>query len=147
MYQDVISTYRVKKNTPPPLVPLCRLVINESIRTVRENVVALGPMFRDMGYLKELGVFLVSVKRIGEPELEVSRYDLDDWGPVWRDVNSEFEQELLRNQEWIHLSNKKFIIWDGNHRVQAWMNMIKQGTLNLFVSLCICFLELSLLMF
>ncbi|KAJ7226524.1 hypothetical protein O6H91_18G013800 [Diphasiastrum complanatum] len=62
LLQDVISTYRVKRTHLLHLCH-CRLVINESIRIVRENVVALGPMFRDMGYFKELGVFLVSSEK------------------------------------------------------------------------------------
>lgn len=125
--QDVIASLRVCKSTPPPPVPLCRLVVNESIRLVQKNISDLGYGFRMNGYLKELGTFLVSIKKANEPELEVSDLDLQEWGPIWRSINAGFEEEVLRSDEWSHLSNKKFIVWDGNHRVQAWMEKIREG--------------------
>lgn len=125
--QDVISSFRQNRARPPPFVPLCRLVVNEAIRTVKEDIPEFLNTFRDYGYLRELGIFLVSSKRISQPDLEVTQYDLDQWGPIWREVNDEFEQDLAGSEEWAHLSNKKFIIWDGNHRAQAWMRQIHQG--------------------
>lgn len=125
--QDVLRSFRVCNNTPPPSVPLCRLVLNEAIRTVRKNVSDLEAKFETMGYIKELGSFLVSAKKLGEPEMVVSTLDIQEWGPVWQEVNNEFEEEVLRSSDWQHLSNKKFLVWDGNHRVKAWMSKIKEG--------------------
>ncbi|KAJ7531102.1 hypothetical protein O6H91_14G032300 [Diphasiastrum complanatum] len=71
MLQDVVASLRVVKSVPPPPIPLCRLVVNEAIRTVQENITDLGMKFRTMGYPRELGTFFVSMKRVGESELEV----------------------------------------------------------------------------
>ena len=35
---DIFSKFVVKRNTQPPLIPLCRLISNESIRTVSTQV-------------------------------------------------------------------------------------------------------------
>ncbi|KAJ7528213.1 hypothetical protein O6H91_16G090300 [Diphasiastrum complanatum] len=70
--QDVLRSFRVCNNTPPPPVPLCHLVLNEAIRTVRKNVLDLEAKFETVGYIKELGSFLVSAKKVGEPKMVVS---------------------------------------------------------------------------
>lgn len=99
MLQDVIASFRVVKGVPPPPVPLCRLLVNEAIRTIQDNITELGTKFRTMGYLRELGTFFVSLKKAGESEHEVDQYDLEDWGPVWREVNMEFEEDLRKVPE------------------------------------------------
>lgn len=126
--QDTIQAFRTKCATPPPMIPLCRLVVNEAIRTVSEHISDLGYRFRTSGYLPEQGKFMVSVPRDWESEHEVTSFDEAAWGPIWCRVNREFEDELLNLPEWKHLSNKKFIVWDGNHRCKSWMARVKEGT-------------------
>lgn len=125
--QDVVSGFRVLKSTPPPPIPLCRLVRNPSVRATTGSSNNLAAHFEQYGYVKELGNFLVSVQKFGEPPLHVNDFDLEDWGPLWRSVNEEFEMELQSSHDWSHLSGKKFWVWDGNHRLQAWLAKIREG--------------------
>ncbi len=47
------------------------------------------------------------------------------WGPNWKRVNDDFELELEADEELAHYRGKMFFVWDGNHRVTAWMRHIR----------------------
>ena len=48
------------------------------------------------------------------------------WSTEWKVVNEEFEKTLLADEDLKIFSNKMFMVWDGNHRLQAWMPSIEQ---------------------
>ena len=48
------------------------------------------------------------------------------WSSEWKEVNAEFEKKLLADDDLNIFSNKMFMVWDGNHRLQAWMPIIEQ---------------------
>lgn len=39
-------------------------------------------------------------------------------------VNEEFEKKLLEDDDLKVVSNKMYMVWDGNHPLQAWMSII-----------------------
>ena len=48
------------------------------------------------------------------------------WSTEWKEVNDEFEKKLLADDDLKIFSGKMFMVWDGNHRLQAWMPIIEQ---------------------
>ena len=44
--------------------------------------------------------------------------------PQWQHVNEEFKKELMADDDLAQLRGKMFYVWDGNHRVSAWMRHI-----------------------
>ncbi|KAJ7539754.1 hypothetical protein O6H91_11G107700 [Diphasiastrum complanatum] len=57
--QRIITSFRVSKPTQPPLIPICRLVSHDSVKTVKENISPLGVHFRDYGYVEECRKVLI----------------------------------------------------------------------------------------
>lgn len=51
---------------------------------------------------------------------------MEDWDPLWKEINIEFEEELALRPELECLSNKMFYVWEGNHRTVAWRAAIKE---------------------
>ena len=67
--------------------------------------------------------FIVSFKNPGHDQQYITPNDLEEWGPMWGEINKEFEENLP--QEWEDLRGKKVLVWDGNHRLKTWMRVIK----------------------
>lgn len=101
------------------MIPLCCLVTNEAMRTSTHEMTSLIASFDSNGYVRSSAPFLVSTSRPREGFLVVTDMDLQEWGPIWRQVNEEFEWGDLRG---IH-----FLFWDGNHRLKAWLARIYEG--------------------
>ncbi|MCO5582542.1 hypothetical protein L7F22_036439 [Adiantum nelumboides] len=123
LMKDVQSQFYVKKQTLPPLVPLCRLVVHEAVRFARDGNEWLISSFDSFAYLETMGHFLVSVEDSRGDVMHVTATDLENWGPLWRQRNDEFERKL--GKEWQELKNKKFLVWDGNQRLKTWWKRIK----------------------
>ncbi|MCO5612375.1 hypothetical protein L7F22_066642 [Adiantum nelumboides] len=118
---DFFTRFFVKRNTSPPLIPLCRLLPNEAIRTVSSQVEMFCDSFDIHGYVDASAPFLVSFTRPGSSiHFEVTQLDLHEWGPNWVQEHEKFEDEI-RGTEWEDLKDKKFLVWDGNHHVKAWI--------------------------
>lgn len=127
LLQDVLEKFLVRRNSAPPLVPLCRLIPNEAIRTVSSQISIFRDTFDKRPYATTGAPFIVSLLRPGKNEyLEVNDVDLQEWGPTWTQVNDEFERELV-DSEWMDLKGRKFLVWDGNHRLKAWLPRIREG--------------------
>ncbi|MCO5612982.1 hypothetical protein L7F22_067255 [Adiantum nelumboides] len=119
---DVFTRFSVKRNASRPLIFLCRLLPNEAIRTVSSQVEMFRDSFDSHGYVDASAPFLVSFTRPGSSiHFEVTQLDLHEWGPNWVQEHEKFEEEI-RGTEWEDLKDKKFLVWDGNHPVKAWMS-------------------------
>lgn len=125
LMKDVLSQFYVKKRTSPPAVPLCRLVAHEAVRFARDDAQWLIPSFDSAAYLETMGHFLVSVGGPRGEFMPVTAANLQEWGPIWRQQNEEFERAL--GKEWQELKGKKFLVWDGNHRLKTWWKRIKES--------------------
>ena len=51
---------------------------------------------------------------------------VSNWSTMWKEVNDDFESKLLADDDLKVFSGKMFMVWDGNHRLQAWMPIIEQ---------------------
>ena len=71
-------------------------------------------------------------KKPGHDQQYVTENDVVEWGPVWEEVNKEFEANLSPN--WEDLRGKKFIVYDGNHHLKIWSSLIKTHKLLKFQS-------------
>ena len=128
LMKDVLSQFYVKKRTLPPPVPLCRLVVHEAVRFARDDTEWLISSFDSAAYLETMGHFLVSVADSRGDFMSVTAAaDLEEWGPLWHEQNGEFERAL--GKEWQELKGKKFLVWDGNHRLNTWWKRIKDSKL------------------
>ena len=76
------------------------------------------------GYRKGDRVLYVSPFNISDNDLEVREYD-DIWSnPLRKASNYEFEEYLSSDSDLHQFWNKYFYIYEGNHRVPAWMGYI-----------------------
>lgn len=67
LMNDVMSQFLVKRETSPPMVPLCRLIAIEAVRVAQDEASWLIPLFDRAGYVESMGSFTVSLKgRHGE---------------------------------------------------------------------------------
>ena len=79
------------------------------------------------GYRPGAAVFYVSTSNFTDTERLVTADERAAWGPHWCQKDREFEEFLLGDLELRSLSNKYFFVWDGNHRLIAWMEFIAQS--------------------
>ena len=120
-----------KRKTFPPPIPSCRLLPNESIRTVSMQVDMFRDSFDFHGYVDTSAPFLVSCSCHGRSLcFKVTDLDMQDWGPNWVLQHEAFKNEMA-STEWEDLQGKKFLVWDGNHHVKAWMSHIREGNTEL----------------
>jgi hypothetical protein len=76
------------------------------------------------GYREGAAVFYLSTTNKGGQIDKVTDEDLVSWGPLWCTVNAHFEEYLSSVPTLRHLKDIKFSVCDGNHRRQAWLNVI-----------------------
>lgn len=131
LMKDVLGQFYVKRKSPPPLVPLCRLVPHEAVRFASDTASWLVSTFDTAAYVETMGVFLVSLAGPSGSTMPVTTQNLEEWGPIWTQKHLEFERSL--NKEWQDLKGKKFFVWDGNHRLKTWMKRIKDRTFSYFI--------------
>lgn len=113
-------------NAKLPRVPLCRLIHNPTVRPVQDRVDQLVEEFAREGYFPARPAFYCSLDGKKMPIREVTDEDRSSWDDLWIEVNNEFERDIA-GTEWSFLSNKLLYVWDGNHRLRAWMGEIKRG--------------------
>jgi hypothetical protein len=103
------------------MVPLYRLVAMPIVRmTLFSDLALLGADF-DHGYREGAAVFYLSTTNEGGLVEKVTYEDLQSW---WCAVNTRFEGYLSFVPELRHLKDIKFSVCNGNHRRQAWWNVI-----------------------
>ena len=57
---------------------------------------------------------------------DVNSNVLAKWSMGWKKVNDEFENKILAANDLNIFSGKMLMVWDGKHRLQAWMPIIEQ---------------------
>ena len=100
---------------------------NPAIRPIQDRCDDLAEEFRREGYWPERADFFCSLTGKNLPLREVTDEDRNSWDPLWHEIDAEFERAIART-EWSNISNMMLYVWDGNHRLKAWMGEIKRGT-------------------
>ena len=93
---------------------------------LKSDVSHLASYFIASGYMEGNGFFYVSVVDNNGHSTEITREIAESWSPEWRQVNDEFERMLQADEDLCVFSNMMFMVWDGNHRLQAWMPLINE---------------------
>ncbi|KAI5064833.1 hypothetical protein GOP47_0019528 [Adiantum capillus-veneris] len=75
---------------------------------------------------KEKGAFIVSLLTCKREESLVIDEIKATWGPLWNEINDEFECELKKKPKFQDLVNHMFYVWEGNHRTVAWTETLKE---------------------
>ena len=108
-------------------IPLCRMMPLPVVRPYLKNDVSqLATHFMSDGYMEGNGFFYVALQDNHGHTNDVTPTVLAKWSSEWKEVNEEFERKLLADDDLKIFSNKMFMVWDGNHRLQAWMPIIEQ---------------------
>jgi hypothetical protein len=104
---------------------LCRMISLPIVRPFLKNdVLNLASHFVSCGYLEGNGVFYVSMEDNDGRTRVVTDEVVATWSENWVAVNAEFEQLLQSDDDLRVFSGKMFMVWDGNHRLQAWLPII-----------------------
>lgn len=121
-----LEKMRYKPRTKSKLqIPLCRMISLPIVRPYLKNdVMNLGSHFLNNGYMEGNGVFYVALENHEGMVVPVTIDVSDSWSPHWKTVNDIFEKHLLDDEDLQCFSNKMFHVWDGNHRLQAWLPII-----------------------
>ena len=105
-------------------IPLCRLVAMPLVRpTLQSDLDMLEQEFVH-GYRDGAAVFYVTLTDEHGSTHEVTSAVKEKWGSIWNAQNEEFNRYLLSVPELSHMENLMFLVCDGNHRRQAWLNHI-----------------------
>ena len=107
-------------------IPLCRMLPLPVVRPFLKNDVSqLAAHFMTDGYMKGYGFFYVALEDNNGHTNDVTPSVVAKRSTEWKKVNEEFEKKLLVDYDLKIFSNKMFMVWDGNHRLQAWMPFIE----------------------
>ena len=122
----IIASMRLTSNDLCRMkIPLCRLIPMPIVRpTLAADLIALKNQF-SRGYEERARVFYVSISDEESKQVMFSEEEKEDWGPLWNEVNNEFNQRL-QSGPLAYLVDYKFFVCDGNHRRIAWMNHIQR---------------------
>ena len=106
-------------------IPLCRMIHMPMVRpTLRCDVIKLMGAFR-YGYKSNSAPIYVSLNNDEGEDRLVSQEIMDQWNPCWRVENEAFEQRLQSDPDLECLSGSMFFVYDGNHRLLAWKEVIE----------------------
>ncbi|MCO5600744.1 hypothetical protein L7F22_054859 [Adiantum nelumboides] len=95
LMNDVMKQFYLKRETEPPMVPLCRLIPTDAVRPAIGDASWLVPLFDRAGYVPTMGSFTVSLKgRHGEIK-HVTREIVERWDPIWQRLNTSSESKLV----------------------------------------------------
>ena len=123
-----LKNMRFKPNSKSKFdIPLCRMISLQAVRPYLKNdVMSLASHFLTNGYLESNGIFFVALENHEVKVVPVTKDVTDTWSPHWVTVNTAFENKLLQGDNLKCFSNKMFHVWDGNHRLQAWLPVINK---------------------
>jgi hypothetical protein len=108
-------------------IPLCRMISLLVVRPFLKNdILNLAAHFVSCGCLEGNGVFYVSMEDNEGRTKAVSEEIGASWSDNWRSVNAKFEQLLQNDVDLQQFPNRMFMVWDGNHRLQAWLSIINE---------------------
>ncbi|MCO5577491.1 hypothetical protein L7F22_031322 [Adiantum nelumboides] len=123
---EFIDSMSLNHGSLPPLIPLCRCLVNERVRVLRKDLSLLKKVFEEEGYLMMIGMFVLSVNLPDGTTKDVDDDIIKTWDKNWQLVNKEFEDEISSREEWSMLRGKMFYVWEGNHRTASWIESIKE---------------------
>jgi hypothetical protein len=123
---ELIEKMRKKPHSKGVLkIPLCRMIHMPMVRpTLRCDVVKLMGAFR-YGYKPNSAAMYVSVTNDQGENRLVTQADMDEWNPCWVQENEAFEERLQSDPDLQCLSGSMFFVYDGNHRLLAWKEVIE----------------------
>jgi hypothetical protein len=70
------------------------------------------------------GVFYVALENNEGKTTDIIPDIMASWNNNWVKANVEFEKELNSDDDLRVFSGKMFMVWDGNHHLQAWLLII-----------------------
>jgi hypothetical protein len=124
-YNTVISSLRTKPIKKFQfLIPLCRLKTYPKVRPIVDSDVEMLANEFVKGYREGDRVLYVSPFDITDKDLAVREDDAIWSNPLWKSANNEFEKYLSSDPDFYQFRNKYFYVYEGNHRVTAWMGYI-----------------------
>lgn len=126
-HNKVITDLRTKPITKSRfLIPLCRLKTYPKVRPiVKYDVEMLANEFVK-GYRDGDRVLYVSPFDVDSKDLAVREDDAIWSNPLWKGANDVFENYLSSDPDLHQFRNKYFYVYEGNHRVTAWMGYIEK---------------------
>ena len=107
-------------------VPLCRLVVLPLVRPILEGDVQLLENEFSNGYREGDRVLYVSIAKNDGSCLDVTDETFSSWNQHWQRANQRFEEELDKDKDLLKFKGKMFYVWEGNHRVTAWLRHIER---------------------
>ncbi|KAG0594988.1 hypothetical protein M758_UG129100 [Ceratodon purpureus] len=108
-------------------IPLCRMISLHVVRPyVKNDVLNLASHFTKCMYMEGNGYFYVAIENNHGVSVDVSDSIKAKWSAEWINVNDELERMLQEDEDIKIFSLKRFQMWKGNHRLQAWMPIIDQ---------------------
>ncbi len=108
------------------LIPLCRMTIMPIVRPTLSCDLTLLEADFVHGYREGAAVFYLSTTDEHGLIHTFSDEEKQTWNAHWRAADARFEEFLRTKPSLQHLSNAKFFVCDGNHRLQAWMKVISR---------------------
>jgi hypothetical protein len=85
----------------------------------KNNVMNLAAYFVACGYMEGNGVFYVALENNEGKTMDVTLNIMASWSDNWAQAYEQFEEELNSDDDLKVFSAKMFMVWDGNHRLQA----------------------------
>jgi hypothetical protein len=91
---------------------------------LKNDVMNLAAHFIACGYMKGNFVFYVALENNEGKTVDVIPDIVASWSNKWVQANAQFEEELNSDDDLRVFSGKMFMVWDRNHRLQAWLPII-----------------------
>ena len=76
------------------------------------------------GYIKGIGIFYVALEKNEGKTMYVTLDNMALRSDNWIQANPLFEEEFNHNDDLRVFFSKMFMVWDGNHHLQAWLPII-----------------------
>ena len=93
---------------------------------LKNDVSQLATHYLTDRYMEGYGFFYMALEDNHGHTNDVTPSVVAKWSTESKEVNEEFEKKLLADDDLTIFSNKMFMVWYGNHRLQAWMPFIEQ---------------------
>ena len=124
---NAISRLRIRPVEKSRLrIPLCRLSCYPKVRPIIETDVCKLANEFVKGYREGDRVLYVSPYSKNGKQRMVKDDDAVWDNPHWKAANDRFEESLVADPDLCQFSGKYFYVYEGNHRVTAWMRYIDQ---------------------
>ena len=78
------------------------------------------------GYRDGDRVMYISMYNTEEQTKNVTAEIMATWSPLWRAASDRFDDEVSGDEELMQFKHKMFYVWEGNHRLSAWLRHINK---------------------